>query len=56
MLQFRDNVELRLTREMAVTLIEKITVYHDTALHIDFRFQDDGQRLREFLGKGGSGE
>ena len=47
MLRFRG--EQKLTREMATTLIEKITVYDKQTLHIDFRFQDDFKRLQEHL-------
>lgn len=54
MLQFRDIGKL--TREMAVALIEKITVYQNAALHIDFRFQEDRQKLRECLAERGTEE
>lgn len=37
-LRFQDVTEL--TQEMASALVEKITVYHDMALQITFRFQD----------------
>lgn len=49
-LRFRDVTEL--TREMALALIEKITVYHDMALQITFRFQDDFKKLQERLFEG----
>lgn len=49
-LRFRDVTEL--TREMACALIEKITVYHDMALRITFRFQDDFKKLQERLFEG----
>lgn len=47
---FQDVTEL--TREMALALIEKIVVYHDMALQITFRFQDDFKRLQERLFEG----
>lgn len=49
-LRFRDVTEL--TRKMACALIEKITVYHDMALRITFRFQDDFKKLQERLFEG----
>lgn len=42
----------KLTREMALALIEKITVYHGTVPKIIFRFQDDFCKLQGIVGKG----
>ena len=38
-----------LTREMALALIEKVVVYGKDAIHIEFRFRDEYERLRECL-------
>ncbi len=50
MLQFRDSMAL--TREMLATLISKIIVYDRSTLRVDFRFQDDFQKLQETLREG----
>lgn len=47
LLRFQGKAEL--TREMAVELIDKITVYNSASVHIDFRFQDEYQRLQNRL-------
>lgn len=47
LLCFQDKAEL--SREMAVELIEKITVYDRTSFHIDFRFQDEYEILKSRL-------
>jgi len=39
----------RLTRETALALIEKVTVYGKDVIHIDFRFQDEYKHLKEAL-------
>lgn len=54
MLHFRDATEL--TREMVLTLVEKVTVYNDMALQVTFRFQDDFCRLQKNLLEGGKGD
>lgn len=47
MLQFRGQAKL--TREMAVALVEKVTIYSDRTLRIEFRFSDEFRRLEETL-------
>lgn len=46
-LPFRN--EFILTRKMAETLIERITVYSDTTVTVQFRFESECQRLKESL-------
>lgn len=43
-LSFGEQPEL--TREMAVELIEKVVVYSKTAIHIEFRFEDEYESLK----------
>ncbi len=47
LLRFQNETEL--TREMAVELIDKITVYGRESFHISFRFQDEYEQLKSRL-------
>lgn len=47
LIRFRNEAEL--TREMAVELIDKITVYGRESFRISFRFQDEYEQLRSRL-------
>lgn len=42
----------KLTREMALTLIDKVVIYSETAIHIDFRFEEKYQSLKDLLPMG----
>ena len=42
----------KLTREMALTLIDKVVIYGETAIHIDFRFEEKYQSLKDLLPMG----
>ena len=39
----------KLTREMALTLIDKVVIYSETAIHIDFRFEEEYRGLKSRL-------
>ena len=49
MLRFRGQTEL--TREMATALIEKVNVYSNTSIKIQFRFSDAFRQLEEPLSR-----
>ena len=49
-LNFRDAKEL--TREMAVSLLEKVEVYQDKRIHIQFRFRNEFEYLTSVLQSG----
>ena len=48
-LDFKDAKEL--TREMAVSLLEKIEVYEEKRIHIKFRFRKDENSGRAVFGQ-----
>lgn len=49
-LNFREAKEL--TREMAVSLLEKVEVYQDKRIHIQFRFRNEYEYLTSMLQSG----
>lgn len=49
-LNFRDTKEL--TRDMAVSLLEKVEVYEDKRIHIRFRFRNEYEYLMSQLARG----
>ena len=49
-LNFRDAKEL--TRDMAVSLLEKVEVYEDKRIHIRFRFRNEYEYLMSQLARG----
>ena len=51
MQSFKENRNVQeLTRELVVTLIDRIEVCEDKSIEITFRFRDEYRQLQEYLG------